>query len=219
MVIAVDRMKEITAPTLKEEMTRIIRQKHLITQGNPEEGDDLRVSEERRWWESIGSHDLITGGHQTRTPISHTLPKWNRTITRGGLLHQGRTAPPMIIIFHVVVLQHVDPTAKEAHTSIPTLQITSHHPQGIFTTTQLTGGQTRHPPPVVLSGAIKGSRHLGIRITEIVTLVTVPEKGTMSTQDMAWSAGMRMEDSLIHTMENTGPLVPRGAQERCMGEA
>lgn len=213
MVMAVDRMKEITALTPKEEMTRITRRKHLITQGNPEEGDGIRVSGECRWWESIGSHDLITGGHQTRTPISHTIPKWNRTTTRGGLLHQGTTAPPTIIIFHV------DPTATEAHTSIPTPQITSHHPQDIITTTQLTGGQTRHPPPVVLSGAIKGSRHLGIRITEIATLVTVPEKGTMSTQDMAWSAGMRLEDSLIHTMENTGPLVPRGAQERCMGEA
>lgn len=48
MVTAVDRMKEITALTPKEEMTRVIRLKHLITQGNPEEGDDLRVSEERR---------------------------------------------------------------------------------------------------------------------------------------------------------------------------
>lgn len=46
MVIAVDLMKEITALTLKEEMTRIIQRKHLITQGNPEEGDDLQVSEE-----------------------------------------------------------------------------------------------------------------------------------------------------------------------------
>lgn len=150
--------------------------------------------------------------------FNHILPKWNHTTARGGLHHLDQTAPPMSNISHLLAVLRKDPRIIEVHLSMATLQVTDHPPQDSFTTTQLTGGQAQHHPIGGLSGAIKGSQVFSIRSNGVVNLegISAPEKGPMSTRVMAWNAGMRLDRSLIHKMENTDPL---GAPERCMGEA
>lgn len=222
MVMALGLVKGITTPTPKvEEMPKATQQRLPSTGETPEVEDDPQLSRESPWWESKGSHVSITGGPRIRSPFIHTLPKWNHTIARGGLLHLGQTAPPMANISPPLAVPHRDPQVTGAHLSTATPQDTGHPPQDIFAATQQTGGQALHKPTRGLSGAPKGRQVLPIRSTVIETLVgiTAPEKGPMSTQVMAWSVGTRLEHTLIHTMENTGPLGHRGAPERCMGEA
>lgn len=215
-----DPMKAITTPKVGE-MFRATQERPLATGEIPEVEDDPRSSKEPPWWENKGSHVSITGSPQIRIPFNHTLPKWNRTITRGGILHLGKTAPPTCSIIHPLAVLHKDPQVKGAPHFMATPQVTGHPPQDIFVATQVTGSQVLHHLTRALSGATKGSQVSPIRIKGVETLVgiTAPEKGPMSTQAMAWSAGTSLECFLICTMESTGPLGHRGAPERCMGEA
>lgn len=222
MVMVLDLVKAITPPTLKVgEMSRATKERPLLTGEIPEVEDDPRLSKESHWWKSKGSHVSITGGPQIRIPFNQTLPKWTHTITRGGILHLGKTAPPTSSISHPLAVLHKDPKVRGALRSMAIPQDIGHPPQDIFVTTQVTGGQALHQPTRGLSGATKGSQVFPIRSIGVETLVgiTIPEKGPMSTQVMAWSAGTRLECSLIRTMGSMGPLGHRGAPERCKGEA
>lgn len=215
-------MRGITTPLLKVVgMFQVTQEKPHLTGENPEAEDDPRLWKEPPWWESKGSHVLITGGPQIRIPIKHTPLKWNHTTIKGGPLSLGQTSPLMFTISHHLAVLHKDPQVTGAHLSMATPQVTGHPPQNIFVTIQLKGGQVRRNLTRGLSVAPKGSQVFRIRSRGVETIVgiSIPEEGPMNIQVMAWSAGMRMELSLIRTMENTDPLGHRGAPERCMGEA
>lgn len=217
-VVAVAHMKNTTTPEV-DGMSRAIKRRHLLTQGNQDSEDGRYVVEEPLWWERKGSHVSVTGGPRIMIHLSPILRKRNTTTARGGLLSPGWTAPLMTSMIHTRAALPMDP--KGAHRSTATILVTGHPRQDIFAAIQLIGGQALHPTATALSGVTKGSQVFCIRSSGIDTHVevTVPEEGPMSCQVMAWSAGMRVEGSPIHTMESTGPLVHRGAPERCIGEA
>lgn len=215
------QVMELTIPAPKvEEMPRVIQEGPLLTGETPEAEVGPQLSEEFPLWESKGSNVSVTGSLQIRIPFSRTPLKWNHTIVRGDHLNLGRSPPPTFsIIHHPLVALRED--SEGAWTSVDTPQVKGHPYQGIFLTTHLIEDQDRHHLTKGLLGAQEGSQVFLIRTRGVETHVriTVQEKSPMSMQVPAWSAGMRPEPSLIHTMEIMVPLGHRGAPERFMGEA
>lgn len=184
MAMIVDQMMVITTPKA-EEMSTALQERPILTGENPEEEEDPQLAKEYHLWESIGSHVSITGGPSMKILFTHTTPKWNHTITRGGPLHLGQIAPLTASTTHLLAVLHMDPQAQEAIPFMGTLQVIGHRLQDIFAITLGTRGQTPHPPfsgPLGATGEALPTMTSGVMA---LGEITVPGEGAMSTLVMA----------------------------------